>query len=161
MVRLQKRRSKIMSGPATSGRHHSGAMTPRQPPKDPSVKFMFLIHSVSEGPPSQALLEAMHQMAAQEVAAGRMIYDGGLAPASLGMQLRLKSGKVVVLDGPFTETKEMLGGFAIFELPDMAAAEASARDFLALHQRYAPAWEGVCEIREIAGSNVELIRAGS
>ena len=122
---------------------------------------MFLIHSASEEAPTPELIEAMHQLAAQEVAAGRMIYDGGLMPASLGKGLRLKSGKVIVLDGPFTETKEMLGGFAIFELPDMAAAEASARQFLSLHQRHAPAWEGVCEIRQVAGSQVELIRAAT
>jgi hypothetical protein len=122
---------------------------------------MFIIHSASEAAPTPELLDAMHHLAAREVAAGRMIYDGGLMPPSLGLQLRLKSGKVVVLDGPFTETKEVLGGFAIFELPDMAAAEASAREFLALHQRHAPAWEGVCEIRQVAGSQVELIRAGS
>jgi hypothetical protein len=120
---------------------------------------MFLIHSASEAAPTPELIQAMHEMAAREVAAGRMIYDAGLMPATLGMQLRMKSGKVVVLDGPFAETKEMIGGFAIFELPDMAAAEASARDFLALHQRHALSWEGVCEIRQIAGSQVELIRA--
>jgi hypothetical protein len=119
---------------------------------------MFLIHSVSEATPTPELINAMHELAVQEVAAGRMIYDGGLMPAPLGKQLRLKSGKVVVMDGPFTETKEVIGGFAIFELPDMTAAEASARQFLALHQRYAPAWEGVCEIRQMAGSQVELIR---
>ena len=123
------------------------------------MRFMFLIHSASEAAPTCELIDAMHELAVQEVAAGRMIYDAGLMPASLGKQLRLKSGKVLVMDGPFTETKELIGGFAIFELPDMAAAEASARQFLALHQRHAPAWEGTCEIRQIAGSQVELIRA--
>ena len=77
------------------------------------------------------------------------------------MQLRLKSGRIVVLDGPFTETKEVLGGFAIFELPDMAAAEASARQFLDLHLKHAPAWHGRCEIRQVAGSQVELIRGAA
>ncbi len=125
------------------------------------MRFMFIIHSASETAPPPELIDAMHQLAAEEVAAGRMIYDGGLMPASLGLQVRLKSGRLVVLDGPFAETKEVIGGFAIFELPDMAAAEASARQFLGLHQRHAPAWEGVCEIRQIAGSQVELIRARS
>ena len=123
------------------------------------MRFMFLIHSASEATPTPELIDAMHELAVQEVAAGRMIYDAGLMPAPLGMQLRLKSGKVVILDGPFAETKETIGGFAIFELPDMTAAEASARQFLELHQRHAPAWEGTCEIRQIAGSQVELIRA--
>ena len=124
------------------------------------MRFMFLIHTASNMAPTPALMTAMHEMAVAEVKAGRMIADGGLAPPSAGMQLRLKSGKVVALDGPFTETKEVLGGFAIFELPDMAAAEASARSFLELHCQYLPGWEGRCEIRQLAGSQVELVRAG-
>jgi hypothetical protein len=123
------------------------------------VRFMFLIHSASDVAPTPELMDAMHELAAQEVAAGRMLYDGGLTPASFGLQLRLKSGKVVVLDGPFAETKEVIGGFAVFELPDMAAAEACGRQFLELHQRHVPAWSGTCEIRQIAGSQVDLIRA--
>ena len=124
------------------------------------MRFMFLIHTASNMAPTPELMTAMHEMAVAEVKAGRMIADGGLAPPSAGMQLRLKSGKVVALDGPFAETKEVLGGFAIFELPDMAAAEASARSFLELHCQYLPGWEGLCEIRQLAGSHVELVRAG-
>ena len=123
------------------------------------MRFMFLIHSASDAAPTPELINAMDELAAREVAAGRMIYDGGLMPASLGLRLRLRSGKVVILDGPFAETKEVIGGFAIFELPDMAAAEASARQFLELHQRHAPAWEGTCETRQLAGSHVDLIPA--
>jgi len=122
------------------------------------MRFMFVIHAAAEAAPTPELMEAMHALAQQEVKAGRMIYDGGLTPG--GKQLRLKSGRVIVVDGPFAETKEVIGGFAIFELPDMAAAEASARRFLDLHRVHAPGWEGVCEIREVAGSQVELIRAG-
>jgi hypothetical protein len=125
------------------------------------MRFMFLIHSDSDAAPTPELFEAMHALAQREVAAGRMIYDAGLAPPQDGMQLRLKSGRIVVLDGPFTETKEVLGGFAIFELPDMAAAEASARQFLDLHLKHAPAWHGRCEIRQVAGSQVELIRGAA
>lgn len=123
------------------------------------MRFMFLIHSDSDVGPTPELMEAMHALAQREVAAGRMIYDAGLAPPEAGLQLRLKSGRIAVLDGPFAETKEIIGGFAIFELPDMAAAEASARQFLDLHAKYAPAWHGRCEIRQVAGSQVELIRA--
>lgn len=123
------------------------------------MRFMFLIHSDSDAGPTPELMEAMHALAEREVKAGRMIADAGLAPPEAGMQLRLKSGKIVVLDGPFAETKEVLGGFAIFELPDMAAAEASARQFLDLHVKHAPAWHGRCEIRQIAGSVVEMVRA--
>ena len=124
------------------------------------MRFMFLIHAAYGAEPTPELFAAMHEMATREVKAGRMIHDGGLTPPSPGSRLQLKAGKVVVLDGPFAETKEVIGGFAIFELPDWAAAEESARQFLDLHRTHAPAWEGVCEIRELAGSMVEVVRGG-
>ena len=123
------------------------------------MRFMFLIHTAADAAPTPSLMQAMHELATEEIAAGRMIYDAGLAPPSAGMQLRMKSGWVVVLDGPFAETKEVVGGFAIFELPDMAAAEESARRFLALHAEHMPGWEGTCEIRIVGGSQVERSRA--
>ena len=124
------------------------------------MRFMFIMHGEGHGPPTPALAEAMHAMAAREVAAGRMIADGGLMPPPVCAEVRLKSGRLVVTDGPFTESKEFIGGFAIFELPDMAAAIASAEMFLNLHLEHAPGLELRCEIRQLAGSQVERIRGG-
>jgi hypothetical protein len=125
------------------------------------MRFMFIIKSASAGAPSQAMMEAMHEMAAREVTAGRMIHDGGLAPRDTGAEVAVRKRKLVVTDGPFAETKEVIGGYAIFELPDMAAAVASATDFMALHVEHLPDWEGVCEVRQVAGSQVEVIRGGA
>jgi hypothetical protein len=124
------------------------------------MKFMFLIHGEADGAPTPELADAMHAMARREIEAGRMLADGGLSPPSMGAQVRLKSGRLVVTDGPFAEAKEVIGGFAIFELPDLAAAIRSAEAFLDLHRQYAPGWEGRCEVRQLAGSQVELIRGG-
>jgi hypothetical protein len=124
------------------------------------MRFMFIIHSEANEPPTPALIEAMHDLAKREVAAGRMIYDGGLMPPSMAKQLELAKGKLRVLDGPFAETKEVIGGFAVFELPDMEAAVESAQAFFELHRQHAPRWDGRCEIRQIAGSQVELLRGG-
>lgn len=125
------------------------------------MRFVFLVSSASDQAPTPELLAAIHAMATEEIAAGRMIADGGLAPPSMSAQLRLKSGKLVLVDGPFTETKEVLGGFAIFELPDMASAQENARRFMDLHRQHMlPGWEGVCDIRPLAGSMVEQIRGG-
>ncbi len=124
------------------------------------MRFMYIIHSESDAPPTPELMQAMHAMAEREVKAGRMIADGGLLPPPVCAEVRLKSGRLVVTDGPFTESKEVIGGFAIFELPDMAAAIQSAEAFLDLHRRHAPDWEGRCEIRQLGGSQVELIRGG-
>jgi hypothetical protein len=123
------------------------------------MKFMFIIHGAQDGPPpSQGLMEAMHAMAEREVKAGRMLADGGLYPPSAGAEVRLKGGKLMVTDGPFAESKEVIGGFAIFELPDLAAAVRSAETFLDLHRVHAPGLEIRCEVRPLAGSQVELIR---
>jgi hypothetical protein len=124
------------------------------------MRFMFIIKGASEGGPTPGLMEAMHEMAKREIAAGRMIADGGLMPRDAGAEVAVKKRKLTVTDGPFAETKEVIGGFALFELPDMAAAVESARDFMALHQAHMPDWEGVCEVRQVAGSQVELIRGG-
>jgi hypothetical protein len=125
------------------------------------MRFMFIIKSAMAAMPTPELIEAMHTLAQREVKAGRMIHDGGLMPPQAGSEVRLAGGKLVVLDGPFTETKELIGGYAIFELPDRDAAVASALEFLGLHQKFMPEWEGGCEIREVAGSQVEMIRAAA
>ena len=116
------------------------------------MRFMFLIHTAADAAPTPALLTAMHELAKQEVAAGRMIADAGLFPPAMSKLVRVRGRKLMVTDGPFTETKELVGGFAVFELPDMAAAEESARVFMDLHREHMPDWEGVCEIRELGGS---------
>jgi hypothetical protein len=125
------------------------------------MRFMFVIKTASDavsGGPTPALMEAMHAMAKREVAAGRMIADAGLTPRDQGAEVAIRKRKLVVTDGQFAETKEVIGGFAIFELPDRAAAIESARAFMDLHVTHMPGWEGVCEVRGVAGSQVELIR---
>jgi hypothetical protein len=124
------------------------------------MRFMFIIKTDGEdgGAPPPEMMEAMHVMAQREIAAGRMIDDGGLMPPSMGARVAVRKRKLVVTDGPFAETHETIGGYAVFELPDMAAAIASARDFMDLHLAHMPDWEGVCEVRQVAGSQVALIR---
>ncbi|THD58979.1 YciI family protein [Phenylobacterium sp.] len=124
------------------------------------MRFMFIVKTASQAGPTPALMEAMHAMAEREVKAGRMIADGGLMPRDAGAEVAVRKRKLTVTDGPFAETREVIGGFAMFELPDMAAAIESAREFMALHVAHLPDWEGVCEVRQVAGSQVELIRGG-
>jgi hypothetical protein len=123
------------------------------------MRYMFILKSSTPpSAPAEGLMKAMHEMAQREVRAGRMIADGGLAPRSTATEVRLHKQKLAVLDGPFTETKEVIAGFAIFELPDHQAAVDCAKDFLGLHQEHLPDAEFTMEIREIAGSQVEMIR---
>ena len=93
-------------------------------------------------------MEEIGKLAQQELAARRMISHGGLLPTADGAaRIELKRGKLKVFDGPFTESKEVLGGFAIFEFATREEAIASAESFMDLHRRHWPEWEGVCEMR--------------
>jgi hypothetical protein len=115
------------------------------------MRFMFIVKSDHQGPPSPELLAAMEKLATREIVAGRMLDNGGLAPPQVGAQVRIDGGKLNVVDGPFVEAKEVIGGYAIFELPGHEEALASAREFMQLHADHMPNWEGVCEVRLIAG----------
>jgi hypothetical protein len=115
------------------------------------MRYMYLVSSGHAGPPPQKLMEEIHELATQERAAGRMIVDGGLTPLSEGARIEVRRGKLKVHDGPFAETKEVIGGFAIFEFATREEALASAVNFMELHRLYAEGWEGVCEMRQIMG----------
>ena len=83
------------------------------------MRFMYIVTSSQPmRGPSPALAEAMHKLSEREIKAGRMLDSGGLMPVSMGAQVRITDGKLGVVDGPFVETKEMIGGYAIFELRD-------------------------------------------
>jgi hypothetical protein len=114
------------------------------------MRFMFIVKSAHSGPPTPELLEAMGKLAEREIKAGRMIDSGGLMPLATGAQVRLTDGKLSVIDGPFVEAKEVIGGYAIFELPGKDEALASVKEFMQLHKDLMPGWEGTCEIRAFA-----------
>jgi hypothetical protein len=115
------------------------------------MRFMFIVTSAQSGPPTPQLLEAMHKLADREIKAGRMLDNGGLMPLAMGAQVRIKDGQLSVIDGPFVEAKEVIGGYAVFELRDKEEALASAREFMQLHVDLMPGWEGTCELRAFAG----------
>jgi hypothetical protein len=115
------------------------------------MRFMFIVKSAHTVPPPPKLLEAMHKLADREIKAGRMLDSGGLTPLAMGAQVRITDGQLSVVDGPFVEAKEVIGGYAIFELRDKQEALASAREFMQLHKDLMPGWEGICELRAFAG----------
>ena len=115
------------------------------------MRFMYLVtHPGAPGNPTPQLIEAMHKLADREIKAGRMLDNGGLMPVQTGAQVRIADGKLSVIDGPFVEAKEVVGGYAIFELRDKEEAVAMAREFMQLHLDHMPGWEGTCELRAFA-----------
>ncbi len=69
----------------------------------------------------------------------------------MGARVRLSGGRLTTIDGPFSETKDVVGGYAMYEVPSKDEAIAAARRFLELHQQHWPGWEGEVEIRQVVG----------
>ena len=114
------------------------------------MRFMYIVTSAHPALPTPALMEAMGKLADREIKAGRMLDSGGLLPLATGAQVRIKDGQLSVVDGPFVEAKEVIGGYAIFELRDKEEALAAAKEFMQLHKLHMPGWEGTCELRAFA-----------
>ncbi len=74
---------------------------------------------------------------------------GGLLPTAVGARARLARGRIMVTDGPFSEAKEVIGGFAIFDVPSKEEALGWTRRFLQVHIDHWPEWEGEIEVRQL------------
>ena len=81
--------------------------------------------------------------------AGVLIALDGLHPPSMGARVSFATGKPVVTDGPFTEAKEVVGGYALMEMKSKAEALEYARQFMDLHLKHWPEFEGECEVRPL------------
>jgi hypothetical protein len=121
------------------------------------MRFMYIVTSPQPNRyPTPALMEAMHKLSEREIKAGRMLDSGGLLPVSMGAQVKVSYGKLSVVDGPFVEAKELIGGYAIFELRDKEEAVAAAVEFMQLHKEHMPDWEGTCEVRSFVSPESEM-----
>ena len=94
-------------------------------------------------PPTPDYMARMEKLIKDMTRTGTLVATEGCLPSALGARVRLSGGKVSVTDGPFLETKEVVGGFAILEATSKEHAIELARTFLAI------AGEGECEIRQI------------
>jgi hypothetical protein len=103
----------------------------------------------SSGPPPKAFMDAMTRISEEAVKNGTMVLSGGLAPTAISTRVRLSQGQVTPIDGPFAETKEIVGGFAILEFKSREEAIQSAINFMGLHKTHWPGWEGETEVRQI------------
>jgi hypothetical protein len=121
------------------------------------MKFMTMVKSSeNSGPPPQALMDAIAKLGEEAARKGVMVDMGGLMPTTMGARVRLSGGKITVLDGPFSEAKEVIGGFATFEVPTREAAIEWTRRFMEAHRQHWPGWEGETEIRQLfEGAPVE------
>jgi len=114
------------------------------------MKYLtFIRHAESyrqSGPPP-ALMEAMGKFIEKSLKDGTLVETGGLLPSQDGVRVRLANGKITVTDGPFTESKEVIGGWAILQTDSKAKAIAVATEFMELHRKHWPGFEGESEMR--------------
>ncbi len=103
--------------------------------------------SYRASPPPPALMEAMGEFVARSFRDGTLVDTGGLLPSKDGMRLRFAGGKLTVTDGPFSEAKEIIGGWAILKADSKEEALRVAREFMELHRKHWPAFEGEAEVR--------------
>lgn len=97
--------------------------------------------------PSEQLMADMGGLIAELTHSGQLVSTAGLRPTAEGLRVRLhRGGLLSVVDGPFTETKEVIAGFAIFEAPSREAALALTHRFLKLH---GTDWDLECELRQL------------
>jgi hypothetical protein len=109
----------------------------------------FIRHSEShrQSPPPAALMEAMGRFVEKSHKDGTLVDTGGLLPSKDGARVRLERGKITVTDGPFTEAKEVIGGWAILQADSREEAIRIATEFMELHRTYWPEFEGESEVR--------------
>jgi hypothetical protein len=108
------------------------------------MKFLSLYKSVERGvPPSQEEMSKMGKLIEEGMKAGWLLGTEGCLPSALGARVRYADGKHTVTDGPFTESKEVIGGFAILQANSKEEVIKLAKDFLEV------VGYGECELRQI------------
>jgi hypothetical protein len=108
------------------------------------MRFLSIYKSAERStPPTQEEMATMGQLIEEGMKAGWLLSTEGCLPSALGARVRRSGGKLSVTDGPFTESKELVGGFAILQANSRQEAIDLARKFLSV------VGEGECELRQL------------
>jgi hypothetical protein len=103
------------------------------------------------GTPPPELFAEIAKLGEEATKAGVLLDNGGLTPTAMGTRLQLEGGKISVTDGPFTEAKEAIVSYALYELRSQEEAIEWSNRFLRIHQDFWPGWEGTAEVRKVMG----------
>ena len=98
--------------------------------------------------PSEQLMQDMGKLIDEMTRSGALVSTAGLRPTSEGVRVRLRGGKLSTTDGPFTEAKEVIGGYAVLEAKSMQEAIELTKRFLRVH---GSEWDIECEVRQVDG----------
>jgi hypothetical protein len=109
------------------------------------MRFLSIYAKAEESnhPPSQEEIAKMGKLIEEGMKAGWLIGTEGCLPTALGAKIRSSQGKITVVDGPFTEAKEIVGGFALLNAASKEEAIQLTKNFLKV------AGDGVCELRQL------------
>jgi hypothetical protein len=120
------------------------------------MRFLSIYKSVEKNrPPSPEEMASMGKLVEEGMKTGWLLATEGCLPTALGARVRFDDGKISVTDGPFAETKEVVGGFAILKADSKEEAIRLAKDFLKA------VGEGECEIRPLYGDGTCMDQAAS
>src|SRR3989442_7450886 len=99
------------------------------------MRFLSIVKAAeNQGPPPQALLDAIAKLTADSLKDGSLVQTGGLGTTTTGARVRIAGGKLTVTDGPFAEAKEVVGGYSLLEPKSRDEALTAARTFMGRHQ---------------------------
>lgn len=116
------------------------------------MRFINLVKCAENtGPMPQSFMDAMARASEEAAKAGTLLDTGGLAPMARGARVRLEGGKVTVIDGPFAEAKEIVGGYGIVAAKSREEAVEGAVWLMNMHKEHWPGWQGEVEVRQIMG----------
>jgi hypothetical protein len=122
-----------------------------EPASGGTMKYLTFIRcseSYRASPPPAALMEAMGAFVERSLKDGSLVDTGGLLPSKEGLRVRLANGQISVTDGPFTESKEVIGGWAVLQ-GSREQVVRIATEFMELHRKHWPGFEGESEVRPI------------
>jgi hypothetical protein len=116
------------------------------------MRFMMIVKAdpgyEAGRPPDPALMAAVGKLSEEMSKRGVLLQSGGLLPSSKGARVQVSRGKMTVTDGPFAETKELIGGFAILEAASKEEAIRLGKEFMQLHvDVLGQSYEGTLEVR--------------
>ena len=108
------------------------------------MRFLSIYKSAEKNrPPSPEEMSRMGKLIEEGMKAGWLVGTEGCLPSALGARVRLDDGTITVKDGPFTEAKEVVGGFALLQANSKEEALELVRNFLRV------VGEGECELRQL------------
>jgi len=103
-------------------------------------------------PPTEKEMAEMGKLIEDSMKSGKLLATEGCLPSALGARVRLSGGKFNVVDGPFTESKELVAGFALVQERTKAEAVEFIKDFLKV------AGEGETEMRQVFEPGMDFAR---